>query len=87
MSPMPKRSRKLPTDPDRLATTSKDAPSEGGLPGSVTAEGKDPAAVALGRRGGLKGGKRRLVTMTAAQRTESARKAARARWHEKKPSK
>jgi hypothetical protein len=37
---------------------------------------KNPHAVALGR----KGGKRRLDTMTAEQRREIARKAARARW-------
>lgn len=42
--------------------------------------GKDPAAVALGRKGGLKGGKARARTMTAKQRSASARKAAKARW-------
>ncbi len=41
---------------------------------------KNPHAVALGRRGGKKGGKARLVTMTPEERRESARKAARARW-------
>jgi hypothetical protein len=43
-------------------------------------EGKDPAAVALGRKGGLKGGKARAAKMTKKQRSESAKKAARARW-------
>lgn len=42
--------------------------------------GKDPAAVALGRRGGLKGGKARAEKMTPEQRREAARKAAKARW-------
>ena len=42
--------------------------------------GKDPAAVALGRRGGLKGGKARADSMTAKRRAEVARKAAKARW-------
>jgi hypothetical protein len=42
--------------------------------------GKDPAAVALGRKGGLKGGKARAAKMTAKQRSEAARKAAKARW-------
>ena len=42
--------------------------------------GKDPFAVALGRRGGLKGGKRSLETMTADARRERARHAARVRW-------
>ena len=43
-------------------------------------DGKDPAAVALGRKGGLKGGKARAAKLTKKQRSESARKAARARW-------
>jgi hypothetical protein len=46
--------------------------------------GKDPAAVALGRRGGLKGGKARAAGMTAAQRKAAAKKAAAARWGGKK---
>jgi hypothetical protein len=37
----------------------------------------------LGRRGGKKGGKRRLQTMTSAERRAVARKAARARWAKK----
>jgi hypothetical protein len=43
-------------------------------------EGKNPAAVALGRIGGLKGGKARAENMTARQRSLAARKAAKARW-------
>jgi hypothetical protein len=43
-------------------------------------DGKDPAAVAPGRRGGLKGGKARAAKLTAEQRSEVARKAAMARW-------
>ena len=35
---------------------------------------------AMGRKGGKLGGKRRLVTMTAEQRSEVAQRAARARW-------
>jgi hypothetical protein len=42
--------------------------------------GKDPAAVALGRKGGLKGGKARAAKMTPEERAEAARKAAQARW-------
>jgi len=42
--------------------------------------GKDPAAVALGRKGGLKGGKARAEKMTPEERSEAARKAAAARW-------
>ena len=42
--------------------------------------GKDPAAVALGRKGGLKGGKARADALTPERRSEIARKAAKARW-------
>ncbi len=41
---------------------------------------KDPAAVELGRRGGLKGGKARAESMTPEERSEIARKGAQARW-------
>jgi hypothetical protein len=41
---------------------------------------KDPAAVALGRKGGKRGGPARAASMTPAQRSESARKAVQARW-------
>jgi hypothetical protein len=43
-------------------------------------QGKDPAAVALGRKGGLKGGKARAASLTPKQRQASAKKAAEARW-------
>ncbi len=43
-------------------------------------QGKDPAAVALGRRGGLKGGKARAESMTPERRAEIARAAAAKRW-------
>ena len=43
-------------------------------------EGKNPHAVALGRLGGLKGGKARASRLTPEQRTEIARKAAKSRW-------
>ena len=42
--------------------------------------GKDAAAVALGRKGGAKGGKARAANMTAKQRSKSAKKASAARW-------
>lgn len=43
---------------------------------------KEPAAVALGRKGGLKGGKARAAKLTPEQRSEIAKKAAAARWRE-----
>jgi hypothetical protein len=42
--------------------------------------GKDPAAVALGRKGGLKGGAARAKALTPAKRKAIAKKAAKARW-------
>jgi hypothetical protein len=45
--------------------------------------GKNPHAQALGRLGGLKGGKARAKKLTPKQRAEIAKKAAAARW--KKP--
>ncbi len=42
---------------------------------------KNPAAVALGRLGGKKGGKARAAKMTAEERSEAARKAAQVRWN------
>jgi hypothetical protein len=47
---------------------------------------KNRAAVALGRKGGKKGGPARAKALTAEQRSEIAKKAAEARWsQEKKP--
>ena len=43
-------------------------------------DGKDPEAVARGRKGGQKGGRVRAERMTPEQRSEAARRAARARW-------
>ena len=41
---------------------------------------KNPAAVALGRLGGLKGGAARAAALSAQKRSEIAKKAAAARW-------
>ena len=47
----------------------------------VVAKGdKNPAAVALGRLGGSKGGKIRAAKLSAKRRSEIAKKAAQARW-------
>lgn len=45
---------------------------------------KNPAAVALGRLGGLKGGKARAAALTHTERSSIAKKAALARWEKKK---
>lgn len=71
---VPKRSSK-PRDLNRLASS---------IVEEATGEGKpdlrDPAAVELGRRGGIKGGKARAAKLTPEQRSEIARKAANTRW-------
>ena len=45
-----------------------------------SAKEKNPAAVALGRLGGLKGGKARAKKLSAEKRKEIAKKAAKVRW-------
>ena len=49
-------------------------------PQPLTEDDKNPAAVALGRLGGKKGGPARAKKLTPEQRSEIARKAAQARW-------
>lgn len=78
---MPKQPKR-PRDPAQLAKLIVDIATgevEDREP-SPEEQGKDPAAVALGRRGGLKGGKARAAKMTERQRTLAAKKAAKARW-------
>jgi hypothetical protein len=50
-------------------------------------ESKNPAAVALGRLGGLKGGKARAKKLTKAARKRIAKSAAAARWKKKPDTK
>ena len=80
---MPNRSSKpkRPRDTNQLAKFIMDLAT--GEVAPKTDDGKDPAAVALGRKGGLKGGKARAANMTPDQRAEIARVAAQARWKKK----
>ena len=69
---MPKRSSKR-QDVNELATSIvKETTSE--------AKEKNPYAVALGRLGGLKGGRARAERLSSEKRSEIAKKAARVRW-------
>lgn len=79
---MPDRSSKpkRPADINRLAASIVQAATEG-----EPESGKDPAAVELGRKGGLKGGAARAAKLTPEQRSEIARKAAAARWQRDEP--
>jgi hypothetical protein len=76
---MPDRSRKRPRDPNELGKLIVDI-ATGEVEDTTEDTGKDPAAVALGRKGGLKGGKARAEKMTPEQRSDAARRAAKARW-------
>jgi hypothetical protein len=79
---MPHRSRKRARDPNQLAKLVVDI-ATGEVDDAPEDTGKDPAAVALGRKDGLKGGKARAESMTAEQRKEAARRAPAARWGER----
>jgi hypothetical protein len=72
--------KKRPRDLNQLAAAIVDAATSD-EPKPDPDEGKDPAAVSLGRRGGLKGGKARAAKLTAEERAEAARHAAQKRWH------
>ena len=78
---MPNRSsKKRPRDVNQLAkyivdlSTGEDEEPQNEIPE------KNPAAVSLGRLGGLKGGKARAAKLTPEQRSEIAKKAAQSRW-------
>jgi hypothetical protein len=78
---MQKRSRKKGTDVNHLAKSIVDqATMDEQLQAKAIEGGKNPAAVLLGRLGGLKGGKARAASLSAEQRSEIAKKAAGARW-------
>lgn len=80
---MPKRSRKPPADPGKAAHSILEAVIKMDQQGKdylLEQVAKDPFAVALGRRGGLRGGPARTKALTVAQRKASAKKAAEARW-------
>ena len=73
---------KMPTDVNQrakaivdFATGTEDVPDPD--------EGKDPAAVALGRKGGQKGGKARAEKLSPEERSAAAQRAAQARWARK----
>lgn len=79
------RERKRPRDPNQLAKMIVDlatgAAEEDLNLVSATDSDKDSAAVALGRKGGLKGGAARAASLSSEQRKEIARKAAAKRWN------
>ena len=76
---MPQRSSKK-RDVKLAEAIVDEATDEGGQQEQPEEPEKNPAAVALGRLGGLKGGKARAEKLTAEQRKAIATKAAEARW-------
>jgi len=78
---MPKRSSKKTVEetppPEPIAPVVEQPAEE---PAQAPPDGKNPAAVALGRLGGKKGGIARAAALTKKQRSEIAKKAAEARW-------
>lgn len=80
---MPNRSSKNQKDHQELARSVLDAvvPDAEVAPEEEALPDKNPAAVALGRLGGIKGGKARAEKLTKEQRSEIAKKAASARWN------
>jgi hypothetical protein len=81
---MQKRSRKENLDLNQLARYIVDDATSEELFKKAAQEGKNPAAVMLGRLGGLKGGKARASKLSAEKRKEIATKAANKRWENKR---
>ena len=77
---MLKRSRRNSLDLKQLANYIVNAATDEDTLNKALKEGKNPAAVLLGRLGGLKGGKARAKKLTVKQRKEIAKKAAEIRW-------
>jgi hypothetical protein len=83
---MPKRSSSRDANQSAFATVQAVTGAQGPFVVVPPAElAKNPAAVALGRLGGLKGGKARAASLTKKERSEIAKKAAKARWETKSP--
>ena len=78
---MPKRSR---TDVNQNAFDVV-ALATGTAPKKARKPRKNPHAVALGRKGGLKGGVARAANLSPEKRSQIAQAAAQARWGKPKP--
>lgn len=72
--------KKKATDINKLAFSIVSEATKDEKEGKEDKPEKNPAAVALGRLGGLKGGKARAEKLSANKRKEIAQKAAKSRW-------
>jgi hypothetical protein len=79
---MPKRSSK-DYDPTKNALRVVETATGGPLTPKARKRRKNPHAVALGRKGGLRGGVARAANLTPEQRSKIAKLAALARWQKK----
>jgi len=79
VSMLKRTSKKQEEDPNTLAASIVEKAT------GTEIRPKNPAAVALGRLGGLKGGKARAKKLSPNKRKEIARIAANARWRKSKP--
>jgi len=77
---MPKRSSRGKQGPEDVNEAAFRVAQEAVGEGPHVVSQKNPAAVELGRLGGLKGGKARAEKLTAAKRSDIAKRAAIARW-------
>lgn len=71
---------KRPTDTNQRAKSIVDIATGEAEDTTLTPDGKNAAAVALGKQGGLKGGPARAKALSSKRRSEIAKKAAAARW-------
>lgn len=84
---MPNRSRNKKRDLNALAhlivaeATGAERADLVDMIAEAESQGKNPAAVLLGRQGGLKGGKARAKHLSPERRKEIAQRAAQVRWH------
>jgi hypothetical protein len=78
--------RKRPRDPNQLGKLIIDIATGQVSDHDPKEREKDQAAVTLGRRGGLKGGKARAEALSGRQRKQIAKKAAEARWRKPEPN-
>ena len=76
---------KRPRDPNQLAKMIVDLATDESGPIARQPDTRNPAAVSLGRLGGLKGGIARANKLSPEKRREIARIAAASRWKDKSP--
>ncbi len=80
------RRKRMPRDTNQLAAEIVKLATGQPVEPEPEERAKDPNAVALGRKGGLKGGIARKTKLSKARRSEIARNAVQARWKKHRQS-